>query len=45
MNINKLNENAKNELLSKLIDRLDELDEDDFFGTEGWQKYFGLEDF
>lgn len=24
--------------------RLDELSEEDFFGTEGWQQFFGLDD-
>lgn len=24
--------------------KLDELDEEDFFGTEGWRRFFGLPD-
>ncbi len=37
----------KSELLDfieKIITKLDELDLDDFFGTEGWRHYFGFED-
>lgn len=30
--------------LKKLIYRLDELDADDFFGTEGWRHYIMGED-
>lgn len=30
---------ALKKYLKKLITRLDELDEDDFFGTEGWRKF------
>lgn len=28
-------------LLESLVPVLDELDEDDFFGSEGWEHYFG----
>lgn len=31
-------------MLQLIIDKLDELDEEDFFGTEGWKHFFGLED-
>lgn len=27
------------EFLAELVERLDELDESDFFGTEGWRKF------
>lgn len=30
-------------LLHELVDVFDELSQDDFFGTEGWQHYFGME--
>lgn len=41
MNISKLNEEAVREILQTIVDKLDELDEEDFFGTEGWKHYFG----
>ena len=31
-------------LLVDLMTKLDDLDSDDFFGTEGWRKYLGYED-
>jgi len=31
-------------ILGKLIKKLDKLDEEDFFGSEGWRHYFGFED-
>jgi hypothetical protein len=31
-------------LLKDLMEKLDELDMDDFFGTEGWRKRLGYED-
>ncbi len=31
-------------LLKTIIDKLDELDNDDFFGSEGWKHHFGLEE-
>ena len=31
-------------LIEKLEEVFDDLDCDDFFGTEGWKHYFGLED-
>lgn len=36
-NVKKLSPKAQLELLVKILTRLDELDEDDFFGTEGWR--------
>ena len=35
---------AAKEMLQKIVDKLDELDEEDFFGSEGWRHYFGFED-
>jgi hypothetical protein len=32
------------EELERLIRELDELDGEDFFGTEGWRYYLGFED-
>ena len=31
-------------MLNFLVDKLDELDQDGFCGTEGWKHYFGLND-
>ena len=42
MDIHKLTNKAKDELLETLIEKLDSLDEEDFFGTEGWKHYFGI---
>lgn len=43
-NIDKLSEQGAKELLLQIIEKLDDCDGDDFFGTEGWQHFFGLED-
>ena len=42
--IEDLTEEAKTKYLTLIIDKLDELDQEDFFGSEGWKHYFGLED-
>ena len=44
MKIKNLTEAAAKELLQKVIDKLDELDREDYFGSEGWKHYLGLED-
>ena len=44
MKASKMTEKAAKELLQKIMDQLDELDEDDYFGTEGWKHRFGVED-
>lgn len=44
MNVSKLTASAAKELLQRIVDKLDELDEDDFFGTEGWEHTFGIQD-
>ncbi len=44
IDIRKLTEKAKDELLQTLIDKMEELDQEDFFGTEGWKHFFGLEE-
>lgn len=38
-----LSEEGAKETLQALIRALDQLDEEDFFGTEGWRHYLGLE--
>lgn len=35
--VSKLTPKAKTALLKKLIKKMDELDGEDFFGTEGWR--------
>ena len=44
VNVSDMTEEAAKDLLSKIISNLDEMDEDDFFGTEGWKQYMGFED-
>jgi hypothetical protein len=44
MNIKKLTQEAKDELLETIIDKLDELDCEDFFGSNGWKYFFGIDD-
>lgn len=39
-----LSEDGAKDYLRSLIQKLDELDEEDFFGTEGWRHYMRLED-
>ena len=34
-----LNGGAKTALLLKIVHKLDKLDEEDFFGAEGWKKF------
>jgi hypothetical protein len=31
-------------LLTLIVDKLDDLDGEDYFGTEGWKHQFGIED-
>ena len=44
MDISKFKDKAVREMLQKIVDKLDELDCEDYFGTEGWKHSFGLED-
>lgn len=39
-----MSEEGAKEYLRELIEKLDELDEVDYFGTEGWRHRFDLED-
>ncbi|HHF7341040.1 TPA: hypothetical protein ACPSKZ_000693 [Legionella anisa] len=41
--VNNLKEEAVREELIFLRDKLDELDQDDFFGTQGWKYALGFE--
>lgn len=42
--IKDLTEDQAKDALRNIIAKLNELDEDDFFGTEGWRHFFGLDD-
>jgi len=42
--VDDLTDAACRKYLKELIQELDDLDEDDFFGTEGWRHRLGLED-
>lgn len=42
--VKKLTAKQQTELLMFLIAKLDELDEDDYFSTEGWRHFMELED-
>jgi hypothetical protein len=44
ISIEKLTEEQAKELLQEIINKLDELDEDDYFGSEGWRHFLGFED-
>ena len=44
MNVDDMTEVAVRSYLKVLISCLDELDEDDFFGTEGWRRFVMGED-
>lgn len=39
-----LSEEGAKQVLAQIIEQLDLLDEQDYFGTEGWRHSFGLED-
>jgi hypothetical protein len=39
-----LSEESSKEYLRLLIEKLDEDDDEDFFGTEGWRHRYGFED-
>lgn len=43
-NVEDLTEEVAKQYLQKLIVKLDELDCEDFFGSEGWKHYLGFED-
>lgn len=39
-----LSEEGAKEILVKIIEQLDELDDEDYFGTEGWRHRFNIEE-
>jgi hypothetical protein len=43
-NVKKFKDEVAIELFRRLVDKLDELDLEDFFGSEGWKHYMGMED-
>jgi hypothetical protein len=42
--ISEMTEAQAKKMLQMIVDKLDELDGEDYFGTEGWKHFFGLED-
>jgi hypothetical protein len=44
IDIDKLTEEQAKEVLKNIIDQLDDLDTEDYFGTESWKHFFGFED-
>ena len=44
LKINELTEDQAKEKLKEIIDWLDELSAEDFFGTEGWKHMIGWEE-
>jgi hypothetical protein len=44
ISIEEMTEKQVKDILCQLVEKLDELDEDDFFGTEGWKHYLGFRD-
>lgn len=43
-NVNDLTEESAKQYLKEIIEKLNELDNEDFFGSEGWKHYMGFED-
>ena len=44
IDIDKMTEEQVKEYLKMIVDKLDDLDDQDFFGTVGWKHCLGLED-
>lgn len=42
--VDMLSEDGAKDYLVILINKLDDLDEEDYFSTEGWRHYLGLDD-
>ena len=42
--VTNMKDEAVRDELIHLRDKLDELDQDDYFGTQGWKYQFGMED-
>lgn len=41
--VEEMTEKQAKKYLELIINKLEELDEDDYFGTEGWEHFFGLD--
>mgnify|MGYP000979528078 CR=1 FL=1 len=44
IDVKDMTEEQAKDILTRLIEQLDDLDGEDFFGTEGWKHYMGFED-
>ena len=44
IDVSKMTEQQAKDILKKIIEELDDLDGDDFFGSEGWKHFMGFED-
>ena len=44
LNVENMTPEQAQAILVTLIEKLDELDREDYFGTEGWRHYLGLDD-
>lgn len=42
--VDDLTEKQAKEQLKYLLDKLNDLSKDDFFGTEGWERFFSLDE-
>ena len=42
--VDNMTEESMKSYLKTIISKLDDLDNDDFFGTEGWRHFMGFED-
>jgi hypothetical protein len=42
MKVKEMTEKQAKDLLTKIVEKLDELDTEDYFGTEGWKHFFGF---
>lgn len=42
--IDDMTEEQAKKMLKRIVEALDDLSADDFFGTEGWQHYLGIKD-
>jgi len=44
VDVEEMTEAQAKEILQNIIEALDDLDGDDYFGTEGWKHFMGFED-
>lgn len=43
IDVEEMTEDQAMKILILILNKLDELDEDDYFGTEGWKHFMGFE--